>query len=189
MDNDAVFGSLVIGTWINLVLLMIETLQAITCLRQRDKGLSIKYVILWAYMLDMVCSMGNCACVYLYTITHWGDAMFSTNQPWPMSVNCITTGLVALTVQLFLLLRYFSLSRNVWISAVLAILAFASTAAAVSVGILITMYSSYAERKHVMIPSLLWVTATSVTDWGIAGALICELRKMRSRATLRRTDG
>jgi hypothetical protein len=48
--------TLVLSTWINGILLMIETLQAIHCLRKGDKGLSIKLLVLGCYLIDVACS-------------------------------------------------------------------------------------------------------------------------------------
>jgi hypothetical protein len=188
MSNDSILGALVIATWINCILLMIETLQVYRTWNAKNRDKRTWWLVLWCYALDVLCSAMNCTCVYLYTVTHWGDYAYKLDQHWPLTTGLVCSGLVGITVQAFLILRYHSLSKNLYAAGFLAAMALASTGAAVAIGILLIRYSAYTERDKLTPPSLVWLAATSVTDWLIAGLLVWELRKRKNIAT-RRTDG
>jgi hypothetical protein len=189
MKNDHIFGSLMIATWCNSVLFMLESIQVYQCLWGPKRSRSIKCLVLCCYAIDVICTVADCACVYLYTITHWGDEEYGMKQHWPMPVEHISTGAVGFIVQLFLLLRYYSLSRNLWVSTLIGLISFVSAAAAIIGSSLMMVYSSYSERGILTAPTLVWLVAATVADWAIAGGLVWELTKRKSRVGLRSTDG
>jgi hypothetical protein len=72
---------------------------------------------------------------------------------------------------------------------VLVFISLASLGGAVACAVVNAVHSSYSERNHVAIPALLWLGASAAADWAIAGMLVWEIQRRRTRATLFRTDG
>jgi hypothetical protein len=96
---------------------------------------------------------------------------------------------VSFNVQSFLILRYYSLSRKLFISALLCALALVAAGAAFAAASTLAIYSSYTERGHVVVPGLTWLASTTIVDWSIAAALVCELYKMKAVSNVKSTTG
>jgi hypothetical protein len=184
-NHNNTFGSIVISTWVNSVLLMIETIQLAHCLA-RQRRLGIKLLAVGCYAVDLVCSTAICAAVYLYIVTHWGDKLYS-KQDWPIPVEMTSTAVVSLCVQIFLIQRYYCLSRNLYLSSVLILLVLIATAGAVTTGVIAIMYRPLSERYRMTGPVMAWLVTTSVADWAIAASLVWELQKRRSTVKVKRT--
>ncbi|KAJ7786832.1 hypothetical protein B0H14DRAFT_3506300 [Mycena olivaceomarginata] len=66
----------------------------------------LKTLVSVAILVDTVSVLGDYACVYLYTITHAGDPVYLADQHWPIPLHIITTDVIAVMVQSFLIARY-----------------------------------------------------------------------------------
>lgn len=43
-------------------------------------------------VVDLTSTISDYACVWMYSIAHWGDEAFLANQYWPIPVYLVTTG-------------------------------------------------------------------------------------------------
>ncbi|KAJ7903100.1 hypothetical protein B0H13DRAFT_2025890 [Mycena leptocephala] len=104
---DIVLGALLVGTWANSVLYTVEVIQAAYYYRHfKHDNWKLKLLVSSAIAIDSVSMIANYASVYLYTITHWG--------PYPLYL--FSTGVVAALAQSFLTARYWSLTKNKFIT-------------------------------------------------------------------------
>jgi hypothetical protein len=82
------------------------------------------------------------------------------------------TGLVGFAVQVFLILRYYTLSKSMLISCVLALFALVSVGSAIASTVVVIRLASYKDRRIFTKPIFVWLYGTVVADWLISGALV-----------------
>jgi hypothetical protein len=167
---------------------MLETIQINRVMRQHNRTLPLRCVVLACYVLDVLGTMSECGTVYLYTVTHWGDEAYAMKQPWSLSVGLACTGAVSFMVQSYLILRYHSLSKSVLISTALFLLSLLSAGSTFTLSALITIANSYSQRNVLTLPTTIWLSGTAAADCAIAGGLVWELFKMKVRVKTRETD-
>jgi hypothetical protein len=61
--------------------------------------------------------------VYLYTVVHWGDAVFMGQQNFTIPIYSLTFAASVILMHGFLIYRYIMLSRNYIVAAILSTLA------------------------------------------------------------------
>ncbi|KAF9257505.1 hypothetical protein L218DRAFT_1017607 [Marasmius fiardii PR-910] len=183
---DKSLGGLLAGTWVNSYFFMIELIMVYRYYtRCRSDPLWLKLVVLTTLLVDTTSTLNHYACVYLYTITHWGDRDYLMRQYWPIPVYLITTGASAWIVQQFLIYRYWSLSKNRFISLALVITSYAAFVGSIVTAVMIVQHPTYTERDLVRIPVTIWLACSAVSDVCIAAILIYTLKRMK--ATYRKT--
>ncbi|KAJ7223564.1 hypothetical protein GGX14DRAFT_558131 [Mycena pura] len=177
---DTITGVLLIGTWANSLLYAAELAQAIHYFRHfwRDDW-KLKTLVAVAFFIDTVSTLGDYACVYLYTVTHAGDPVYLSQGHWPLSLYLFTTAIVAVLVQSFLIHRYWRYTENNLVSLVLVFLTIAALGGTYACGVIIVLFPAVNERDRVKIPALIWLVTEAVADLGIAAALLWELRDSR----------
>ncbi|KAK7030375.1 hypothetical protein VNI00_014119 [Paramarasmius palmivorus] len=178
---DKTLGGLLGGTWANSYLFMIEIIMMYQYFsRYKTDHITLKLMVLGILAVDILGVLGDYACVYLYTVTHWGDKEYLSNQYWPIPVYVVTTGISAFVVQHYLIYRYWTVSRNWLISIFLVLESWTTMAGALSTAIIIVTKSSISERGAVLIPATIWLVATAVVDVNITAVLIFEFRNMKT---------
>ncbi|TFL03256.1 hypothetical protein BDV98DRAFT_563930 [Pterulicium gracile] len=128
---DTTLGALEIGTWVNMMLYNLEISQVCVYFKHHSQKdpLLVRTMVLICLPFDSARVIAECACIYLYTVTHWGDAEYLLDQYWPIPVYVMTTAVSSLMVQMFLIRRYFHLvrgSEGPWKLICIAILSVAS---------------------------------------------------------------
>ncbi|KAF7328345.1 hypothetical protein MVEN_02550000 [Mycena venus] len=179
-DLDATTGALLIGTWANSFLYMAELTQARYYFRHfKHDDWKLKTLVLVAFLVDTASTVGDYACVYLYTITHASDPGYLADQHWPIPLYLFTTALIAILVQSFLVIRYWWFTRNILVTLLNSFLCIVAFGGAVACGVIIAMFPAFKERNKVRIPATIWLVFEAVADLSIAAALLWELRKAR----------
>ncbi|KAF9029063.1 hypothetical protein BDZ89DRAFT_1014737 [Hymenopellis radicata] len=174
-------GALVIGTWANTFLYFLETQQVVHYFRHYKKdNLLFKFLVTLVFFIDTLSTLGNYACVYLYTIIHWGDMDYLQNQYWPIPVYLSTTGASAAVVQTFLITRFYHLSRNHYVAPFLGLISLTAFGGAVATAVVVVKYPLYHERYSVRTPVTVWLVASAAADILIASSLIYQLHTMKS---------
>ncbi|KAJ7052885.1 hypothetical protein C8F01DRAFT_1331550 [Mycena amicta] len=198
---DIVTGALLVGTWVNSLLYSIELTQLIYYfLSFPNDDWRVKALVLTAWLIDTVAAVANYAGVYLYTITHAGDQLYLSVQNWTVPLLVFATGLVAVLVQSFLVVRYWRLyvfhassspletmidrfddsTKNIFVTLFLFVLIAAALAASFITGVILCRFPAYVDRRKLTVPATAWLVAEAVTDVLIALSLLWELRKVRS---------
>ncbi|KAI5478339.1 small nuclear RNA activating complex, polypeptide 3, 50kDa [Pseudohyphozyma bogoriensis] len=147
-----------------------------------DEGY-VRGMVSFALLVDTVSVMGDCACVYLYTVSHWGETDYLLNQYWPIPNYLITTGLSAAITQSFLVFRTYSILRGKFraiiplLSAMIAV----SLGGAIWTAAIIIKYSTYANRNKVELPVTVWLVTSGVADVSIALTLVWQLLLVKKK--------
>ncbi|KAJ7931005.1 hypothetical protein B0H13DRAFT_2309003 [Mycena leptocephala] len=180
---QAVLGPLLVATWANSVLYTVEVIQAAYYYRHfKHDNWMLKLLVLSTIAIDSASMITNYASVYLYTITHWGGIWLirrgSIGQPVPLYI--FTTGVVAASVQSFLVARYWLLTKNKFITLILCFFITVAASGTFASGVMIAIFPKIENRAKVMIPGTIWLIAAAVTDISIALALLLEFRKVKA---------
>lgn len=176
---DDTLGAILIGTWVNCMLYMLEIMMVITFYKRFPKERPwLKVLIAFALFVDTLGTADNNACVYLYTISHWGDTNYLSVQNWPVPAYVVLSGLSACITQLFLSWRYFTLTKNYYVTPFLVGFSLTSFAGALVNAATVVEHSTYAERDFNIKTVTLWLVASVVADMAIAIALVTALRAM-----------
>ncbi|TFL04546.1 hypothetical protein BDV98DRAFT_601993 [Pterulicium gracile] len=182
---DTTFGTLLVATWVNMMLYALEISQVRVYFKHHSAKdpLLVRTMVKICLLFDSFCIVAECACVYLYAVTHWGDADYLQKQDWPIPMYIMATGVSTLVVQMFLIRRYFHLvreSEGPWKPMCMVILSLACFGGAYASAVMIILQSTYSSRGQIVVPVTLWLALSAATDWSIALSLIWKLRQMRS---------
>ncbi|KAJ7824781.1 hypothetical protein B0H14DRAFT_3874705 [Mycena olivaceomarginata] len=124
-----------------------------------------KTLVTTALVVDTLGMVGDYICVYLYTITHAGDAEYLFSMHWPMPFYVLDTGVLAVVVQAFLVFRYwrFQLIAGKFQYPKHAHRSFLCLGIIISFGgvltgsLMATLYTALADRPKFKIPIALWM--------------------------------
>ncbi|KAJ6578559.1 hypothetical protein B0H19DRAFT_1253777 [Mycena capillaripes] len=175
---DTVAGCLLIGTWVSSLLYMFEIIQSFYYFRHFEQDdWKLKTLVTVAWLVDSLSIVSDYICVYLYTITHAGDSEYLENVHWPGPFYGFATGVLAVLVQAFLVVRYWRFTQNTLIALSLSFAIIISFGSLFTCGLMLTLYPSFGDRQKFKIPVALWLITEVAVDAGIASALLWELRK------------
>ncbi|KAJ7323879.1 hypothetical protein DFH08DRAFT_941366 [Mycena albidolilacea] len=178
---DDVFGSMLIGAWLAAMLYGVVVTQSYQYfLLHPEDGMYRKFLVLSTVLFCTVALAADYANVYLPTVTFWGDTEKVQKQYWPVPLFVTTSTFVGVLVNSFLIHRFYSMSKNLWISILLCLLLVTSFAGSVMVAITIQEFKLYTSRDKAKTAALIWTIATAATDIGIAGALVWQLLSIKS---------
>ncbi|KAF7337425.1 hypothetical protein MSAN_02269000 [Mycena sanguinolenta] len=159
---------------------MFEIIQANYYFRHfKHDDWKLKTFVSVAVLIDTVSTLGDYACVYLYTITHAGDLVYLSDQHWPLSLHLFTTGVIAVLVQSFLVVRYWKFTRNVFVTLLNSFLVIVALGGSFTCAIILAMFPAFKDRAKIKTPGLIWLITEAVADLSIAAALLWQLWKAR----------
>ncbi|KAK0501055.1 hypothetical protein EDD18DRAFT_788811 [Armillaria luteobubalina] len=177
---DQSLGAILIGSWFNAMLYMLELWQGYIFFSTfRGDALIVRLMVIISLVVDTLGTANNCACIYLYTVTHWGDMTYILVQNWAVPTYVILSGISACNVQLFLSYRFWTLTKNTFITGTLITFSLASLGGAIANGITVVYHSDYAQRDFNIKTVTIWLVASAVADISIACALIIQLRSSK----------
>ncbi|KAJ7901155.1 hypothetical protein B0H14DRAFT_2670858 [Mycena olivaceomarginata] len=178
---DDVFGSMLIGAWLAAMLYGVVVTQAYKYffLHPTD-GMYRKFLVLSTVLFCTVALVADYANVYLPTVTFWGDTEKVQKQYWLVPLFVTTSTFVGVLVNSFLIHRFYSMSKHLWISILLCLLLITSFAGSVMVAITLQEFKLYTSRDKAKTAALIWTIATAATDIGIARALVWQLLSIKS---------
>ncbi|KAJ7899681.1 hypothetical protein B0H13DRAFT_2029633 [Mycena leptocephala] len=177
---DTITGCLLIATWASSFLYMAEVTQGIYYFRHfKQDNRKSKMLVTVALFVDGISTIGDFICVYQYTITRAGDLEYLDNVHWPIPLYGFTTGVLAVLVQSFLVIRYWRVTQNTLISLFLSLGIIISFGSVFTCALMLTLFPSFSERPKFNIPVGLWLVSELAVDAGITAALLWEFRKAR----------
>jgi hypothetical protein len=101
--------------------------QVVTLFRRYPNDpLILKAVVLFSFIVDTACTIAECATVYTYTVTFWGNPAGLANQIWAGPAYVFTTALSAAIVHAFLIFRFYTLSKQTALAVLLVCFALAA---------------------------------------------------------------
>ncbi|KAJ6531464.1 hypothetical protein DFH09DRAFT_1183092, partial [Mycena vulgaris] len=171
---------LLVATWANSFLYMAELIQARYYFRHfKHDDWKLKTLVSVVVLLDTVSTVGDYACVYLYTITHASDPGYLADQHWPILLLIFTTAVISVLVQSFLVVRYWWFTRNILVTLLNSFLSIVAFGGAFACGVIVAKFPAFKEREKIRIPGMIWLVTEAIVDLSIAAALLWELRKAR----------
>ncbi|EIN08325.1 hypothetical protein PUNSTDRAFT_126411 [Punctularia strigosozonata HHB-11173 SS5] len=186
---DASLGAILIGTWIDCMLYMLELTQIYTFFTRYPKDHPLLKATIWVLLLvDTVGSAAGNGTAYLYTITYWGDAEAITKQYWTFPTYCTATACSAAIVQSFLIFRFWNLSKTHLLAVVLVCMSLSALVGGVWTAVAVSIFSDLAQRPRIVTPVTLWFAATAATDISITLCLVWQLRRVKNKTVFKATQ-
>ncbi|KAK7034497.1 hypothetical protein VNI00_012344 [Paramarasmius palmivorus] len=178
---DDPFGSILISTWICSALEMLIIKDTIYYYNNYTKDrLFLKAFIGITVFVDFLSLLSDYADVYLLTVKNWGNPVVLRTQYWPVTSYLATTGITALLVQSFLTYRFWSLTKSWSICLILSLGILVSFGGSIATATVFAIFPSYEERVRGLVPVIIWMVTTTVTDIAITSVLIWRLYKMKT---------
>ncbi|KAJ3573318.1 hypothetical protein NP233_g2514 [Leucocoprinus birnbaumii] len=141
---EAVLGPVLIGLVFNILLsgIMIAQLYIYYTTYKSDRTW-IKVFILVLYLVDTFNAVMNIIFVYDSLITHFGDLPYIGSITWSLATDPVTTGVIAVMVQLFYAWRIHVLIQNWLLVGVVVVLSLASGAASIAETVRVYVVKDY----------------------------------------------
>ncbi|KAJ7028071.1 hypothetical protein C8F04DRAFT_1266276 [Mycena alexandri] len=180
---DDLNGSILISSWLTSLLygLVISKSWDYLTAYPNDECLR-KGLLLCCLVTSSLAMAAEFANVYYPTVTFWGNTVAVQKQYWPVPVYVISNSLTGFMVDAFLIHRVYGLTKNLWISLLLAFCVVLGLAGSIMVGVIIMMaseISSQAQAGHCTVTSLR-LTFIHISDIFIAITLIWKLYTMKT---------
>ncbi|KAK7472350.1 hypothetical protein VKT23_000467 [Stygiomarasmius scandens] len=178
---DRIIGALMIGTWMNSMLYMLEITQVVRYFQTFPKDtVGLKIVVALLFIIDTTATLCQYIGVYLYAVTHFGDFVYASASYWPIPVYLISSGIGGFIVQTFLTYRFWVLSRIITLAILFELVILTMLAGATASAVMVARTSSYSDRGIVRIPVMLWLVSSAFGDGIIALGLIWRLRNVKT---------
>ncbi|KAJ6556059.1 hypothetical protein B0H19DRAFT_1262175 [Mycena capillaripes] len=188
---DAIFGCILISTWMSASLYGIVISQIFEYFRLYPEDSKLRrglvYTCLLLLTVDMVAQFAN---VYLPTVTYWGNAAAAQKEYWPVPLGVISTSVTGCIVDTFLINRFYGLSKNLWISLFLGACVAVGFAGNIMLAVTIELSNAYSasealQRHEAALATLIWTVGTA--NVLIAAALIWRLITLKSKSSFKTT--
>ncbi|KAJ7439116.1 hypothetical protein FB451DRAFT_1570096 [Mycena latifolia] len=195
---NIVIGALLVGTWVGSLLytvqihqvcalldpggdMLLSLFKAVYYFRHfKNDNWKLKALVTFACIVDAAGMIANYAGVYLYAVTHWGDTLFLTKQYWPVPLFAISTCIGSSVVQTFLIVRYWLLTKNWFVSGILLLFMLAALVGGLTSGIMLALFTAFKDRAKVKVSATIWFVSEATVDVLIASALLFKLRTAKS---------
>ncbi|KAF8185545.1 hypothetical protein K438DRAFT_1973843 [Mycena galopus ATCC 62051] len=179
---DSITGALLVGTWASSLFYMAEMLEAVYYFRNFKKdGWKLKTFVTVTFVIDTVAILGDYASFERYTITHAGDLAYISQQNWTFPLYNLSTSWVAILVQSFLVFRYWRFTKNIFVVSVLSMLILAAFGAGLTTTLVVALFPALMDRPKIRISGMVWIFTQVAADLIIAGALVYEFQKAKSK--------
>ncbi|KAF8169023.1 hypothetical protein K438DRAFT_1856014 [Mycena galopus ATCC 62051] len=174
-----------VGTWVSSLLYMFEITQSWCYFQNFEKDdWKLKTLVTIALVIDTLGIIGDYICVYLYTITHAGDAEYLDSVHWvPYPIVWLRTGVLGVLVQAFLIFRYWRVTQNTLIALFLSFAMIISLGGLLACNTMLTMYTAWSDRPKFKIPVAFWLASEFAVNTGITSVLLWEFKKARGILT------
>ncbi|KAJ7305620.1 hypothetical protein DFH08DRAFT_944951 [Mycena albidolilacea] len=179
---DSITGAPLIGTWASSLLYTAELLQFVYYFRKfKDDDFKLKTLVTVVFVIDTVSALADYTFVYLCTITHAGDLAYLSKADWALPLYAICTGCVAVLFQSFLTFRYWRFTKNTIVVVSFSMLILVTFGGAFASGLEVMLFPTFKDREKVRVAGMVWVIAQVSADIIIAGALVYEFQKAKSK--------
>ncbi|KAJ7866445.1 hypothetical protein B0H14DRAFT_2573444 [Mycena olivaceomarginata] len=178
---DKAVGSLLIGTYASSCLLVVELLQIVLYFgRMNNDSWIMKTLVVLVGSVNFIDTMAAYGAVYLYAVSHWGDARYLVLQNLPITIHFAATGLVGVLVQGFMLYRFWRMTEHTITVCIIALFSTAAFAGSIGTAVDTTRNRLFSTRGAAGIFVTVWLIAGLVTDVGIAASLVWRLHRVKT---------
>ncbi|KAJ7185298.1 hypothetical protein C8R46DRAFT_376159 [Mycena filopes] len=179
------FGLDLMATWLTILLCGVAFTQAFQYFaRFPDDGPVRKNLVGVVVFLLVLTQATQCVETYERLVTEWGNPAALWVQSWRPVLSLISGALIAFIVDQFLIYRFYTVSKNMWITVILSLLNLVSL---VSGLLVVQIFSSIVgggftpEAYEKLRPlSIVWGSTSTLTDVSVAACLVWTLRGMRT---------
>ncbi|CAA7261369.1 unnamed protein product [Cyclocybe aegerita] len=187
MALDTTYGAIVIGLVVSAVLYGVTLLQTFFYFKQYgDDSKRIKFMVAFLWFLDTLHLLFCTITIYTYLVSGFGDFEALGKSIWSMNLQTDCNGLIGLIVECYFARRLWIMSRNVYLTVLIVILACIHF----SLGVYFTV-QGFIIVDTSRFPSLIWVTSTGLGSAAAADIIIAIAMcyyLMKSRTGFARTD-
>jgi hypothetical protein len=177
-----------VGSYANLILYTLEAVAVIkyySATKNNKDSPLVRTMVYSTFIVDTVSTIATCIAVYLYSITHWGDASYLQVIHWPSALVTATAGVSETIVQCFLIRRYWKMTENIYVTFVLTLLTLAAFGGAVGDSIVVLRLATshgnqFSQRSQLKLTSIIWFSTLVAADISISFALLWELSRIKS---------
>jgi len=175
MAIDPEVGPFLVSSWWCCLLFTAEVFGLyyyISEFWKRDSK-TLKAVVIFAFLVDTLGIAIQLAQVYFFILYSWaGKTVMAT------ILSALTQGTNAFIVQVFLCWRFWSLSKNALVTAVLFLMSLASYVAVWGLGMREVFHSQYSDVPSYKPYLITWLSCSVLADLLIAISLVTMLTKM-----------
>ncbi|KAJ7851403.1 hypothetical protein B0H14DRAFT_3661281, partial [Mycena olivaceomarginata] len=151
-----------IGSWMAALLYGLVINQTFQYFKMYPEDTRLrKAIVLLGLFISSVELAGEFADVYLPTVTYWGNTVAIQKQYWPAPVYVISNSFTGAIVNTVLIHRFYSLSRNLWVSLVCGVFVLVGIAGSLVVGMTLHIFSAYSASNKAKVSALIWLIATA----------------------------
>ncbi|KAJ6500955.1 hypothetical protein C8R45DRAFT_1210631 [Mycena sanguinolenta] len=175
---DYAFGTSLMGSWFSSILCGVAYSQAFTYFSNFPNDNWVRKALVMASVLfSLLGLIGAYADVYEPLVTFWGDPAGLVTETWSVPMYSVANAAQALTVNGYLISRFYFVSRNIFVSLILAFISVCAFVAALLTVFLFPGVENFEKVKSVV---YVWITVGVFADVSIAVSLVLTLRSMKT---------
>ncbi|KAF8209252.1 hypothetical protein K438DRAFT_260411 [Mycena galopus ATCC 62051] len=170
-----VYGPMLIGVFINLILYGVFLGQALTYYQRyrRDDDAWLQYFVAYLFVLETLNTGFDMEMMYQPLILQYGHVLDYFPTVFVSEPLCVV--LVSTPTQLFFAWRIWTLTRVRWAPILIVLLAGAAFGGGLWTATKLALIKQFARKPELHAPALLWFSASSAADVGITVGLVWTL--------------
>ncbi|KAJ6480237.1 hypothetical protein C8R45DRAFT_1004911 [Mycena sanguinolenta] len=178
VNINAAFGTTLIGTWTQSILVGLSFVQAAHYFSKfPNDSRSKKALVITASVFTLVALVGAYADAYVPLVTLWGNPGAFTTENWSVSVYTIFNSLVGTICNCYLITRFYTLSKNIFVAVILYGIALTTLAMAFVSTLLFPGLENITKAQRL---ALVWAISSATCDVTIAFSLVLTLARMKT---------
>ncbi|KAJ7066130.1 hypothetical protein C8F01DRAFT_694437 [Mycena amicta] len=181
MDAFKTFGGYIVGSWIASVLYGAALSQAIRYFRDfPNDTLLRKGTVVTALVFGLVALIADYGNAYIPLVSHWGDPAGLQSVYWSIPTYGSFNTAIGVVVNSFLITRFWSLSKNIFVTVILSLLVALSLVSSLIGNIMLGMSAQKISSNTIRTMGTIWSISLAACDVSIAAALVWKLQGMKS---------
>ncbi|KAJ7056496.1 hypothetical protein C8F01DRAFT_370708 [Mycena amicta] len=181
MDSFNTFGGYIVGSWVASVLYGAALSQAVRYFSDfpNDTWLR-KGTVTAALILALVALIADFGNAYIPLVIHWGDAAGLASVYWSIPTYGTFNTATGVVVNSYLITRFWSLSKNIFVTIILSLLVALSLVSSLIGNIMLGMSTQKISSNTIRTMGTVWAISLATCDVAIAAALVWKLKGMKS---------
>ncbi|KAF7358957.1 hypothetical protein MSAN_01236100 [Mycena sanguinolenta] len=175
---DYAFGTSLMGSWFASILCGVAYAQAFAYFKSYPNDSWVrKALVIASILFSLLGLVGAYADVYEPLVSFWGDPAALATETWSVPMYSVANAAEALTVNGYLISRFYFISKNIFVSFILALISVCAFVAAFLVVFLFPGVENFEKVKPVV---YVWIIVGVIADVSIALSLVFTLRSMKT---------